>query len=175
MCVGGGFDETRVERMGKVTLFGGHATSTAMLPMPPAVGVGDEDLYEVIDGERVGKQPMGIYAVCVASELHFHLAYFVRNNQMGWALTEALFHLPSPIHRDRRPAVAFVSYARWPIDKPISLTDNAWDVVPNLATKVVSPTDTIQELGRVDNSSGSLLNPAKIVFGAMRFRRFRDR
>jgi Uma2 family endonuclease len=119
--------------------------STAVLPIPP-VGIGDDDLYEVIDGERVGKQPTGIYAVWVASELHFHLAYFVRNNQLGWALTEALFHLPSPINRDRRPDVAFVSYNRWAMDQPIPPTANAWDVVPNLATEVVSPADTIHEL-----------------------------
>jgi Uma2 family endonuclease len=125
---------------------GGHAMSTAVLPTPLALSVGDDDLYEVIDGARVGKEPMGIYAVWVASELHSYLAYYARINNLGWALTEALFHLPSPINRDRRPDVAFVSYKRWPMDQAISLTDNAWDVVPNVATEVVSPTDTIQEL-----------------------------
>jgi Uma2 family endonuclease len=61
-------------------------------------------------------------------------------------ITEALFHLPAPINRDRRPDVAFVSYERWAKDRPIPATDNAWDVVLNLATEVVSPTGSVEEL-----------------------------
>ena len=88
---------------------------------------------------------MGVFAVWTA----FRLAKFLDNYaevSLGRAITEALFHLPAPINRDRRPDVALVSYERWAKDRPLPATDNAWDVVPNLATEVVSPTDSVEEL-----------------------------
>ena len=112
---------------------------------PPAI-VGEDELYEIIDGQRVRTPPMGVFAVWIASDLHAYLAYFVRTKNLGRAITEALFHLPAPINRDRRPDVAFVSYDRWAKSRPMPPTDNAWDVVPNLATEVVSPTDKADEI-----------------------------
>jgi Uma2 family endonuclease len=107
--------------------------------------VGDDELYEIIDGKRVRTPPMGVFAVWTASRLVRFLANFADEN-LGRAITEALFHLPAPINRDRRPDVAFVAHERWAKGRPIPLTDNAWDVVPNLATEVVSPTDSVEEL-----------------------------
>jgi Uma2 family endonuclease len=74
------------------------------------------------------------------------LAHHVRTQNLGRAITEALFHLPAPINRDRRPDVAFVSYQRWAQNRPVPRLGNAWDVVPNLATEVVSPNDSAEEL-----------------------------
>jgi Uma2 family endonuclease len=119
--------------------------STVTLQEPISV-VNDDELYEVIDGKRVRTPPMGVFAVWIASELHSHLAYFARTQGVGRAITEALFHLSAPINRDRRPDVAFVSYQRWAKNRPIPSTDNAWDVVPNLAAEVVSPTDSAEDL-----------------------------
>src|SRR5207249_957331 len=48
--------------------------------------------------------------------------------------------------RNRRPDVAFVTYERWPMNRPIPLTDNAWDVVPDLAVEVSSRHDLAEEL-----------------------------
>jgi Uma2 family endonuclease len=61
-------------------------------------------------------------------------------------VVEILFRLPLDSERNRRPDVAFVSSQRWPLDRPFSLTDNAWDVVPDLAVEVISPTDRVEEL-----------------------------
>jgi Uma2 family endonuclease len=107
--------------------------------------VADDELYEIIDGQRVRTPPRGIFAVWTASELYRHLGNFAVAN-LGRAITEALFHLPAPINRDRRPDVAFVSCDRWAKSRPMPPTDNAWDVVPNLATEVVSPTDKADEI-----------------------------
>jgi Uma2 family endonuclease len=107
--------------------------------------VGDDELYEIIDGQRVRTAPLGVFAVWTAFRLARFLADFA-DESLGRAITEALFHLPTPINRDRRPDVAFVSYERWAKDRPIPATDNSWDVVPNLATEVVSPTDSVEEL-----------------------------
>ena len=123
--------------------------STAILEQPASaptiVLVGDDELYEIIDGKRVRTPPLGIYAVWTAFRLARFLANFAEEN-VGRALTEALFHLPAPINRDRRPDVALVSYERWAKARPMPATDNAWDVVPNLATEVVSPSDSVEEL-----------------------------
>jgi Uma2 family endonuclease len=105
--------------------------------------VADDELYEVIDGKRVRTPLMGALAVWTAFELARHLGNFAVAN-LGRAVTEMLFHLPAPINRDRRPDVAFVSYQRWAKTRPIPPA--TWDVVPNLAVEVVSPTDSAEEL-----------------------------
>jgi Uma2 family endonuclease len=89
---------------------------------------------------------MGVFAVWIASELHFYLSLFARKHDLGRAIIEALFHLPAPVNRDRRPDVAFVAFQRWAKDRPMPPTDNAWDVVPSIAAEVVSPTDSADEL-----------------------------
>lgn len=89
---------------------------------------------------------MAIYSVWMASLIHEYLAVFARTQNLGRALSEALFHLPPPVNRDRRPDVAFVSYQRWSKNRSVPRTGNAWDVVPNLNVEVVSPTDAAEEL-----------------------------
>lgn len=111
-----------------------------------ALPTSDGDVYEVIDGKPVGWPPMAIYSVLVASVLFRYLANFSDAKQLGRAVIEGLFHLPAPVNRDRRPDVAFVSYQRWAKTRSVPRTDNAWNVVPNLATEVVSPTDSVVEL-----------------------------
>jgi Uma2 family endonuclease len=104
----------------------------------------DDDLYEIIDGERVylTHTPLG---ACLVSQLACPLGNFVNAENLGWTINHALFHLPAPINRERRPDIAFVSYKRWAKDRRLPYTD-PWDVVPNLATEVVSPTDSVDEL-----------------------------
>jgi Uma2 family endonuclease len=127
----------------------GRIMNTAVLEQPASaatiVSVGDDELYEIIDGQRVRTPPMGVFAVWTASLLARFLGNFAYE-KLGRAITEALFHLPAPINRDRRPDVALVLYERWAKDRPMPATDNAWNVVPNLATEVVSPTDSVEEL-----------------------------
>lgn len=124
--------------------------STAILERPTAAStidiVGDDELYEIINGIRVRTPAMGVFAVWIASDLLFHLASFAKTKSLGRAIAEALFHLPDPIHRDRRPDVAFVSFERWAKNRPIPPTDNAWDVVPNLAIEVISPNDKADDV-----------------------------
>ncbi len=89
---------------------------------------------------------MGIFATWVASKLVILLGHHVAAQNLGWVVSEGLFHLPAPMNRDRRPDVAFVPYERWPKNRPIPPLDNAWDVVPALAVEVVSPTDVAEQL-----------------------------
>ena len=118
--------------------------STATLQEPISL-VTDEDLYEIIDGIRVKTPPMAAFAGWIATEISRHLGNFAVAN-LGRAMTEMLFHFPAPINRDRRPDVAFVSYQRWAKSLQVPTTGNAWNVVPNLTTEVVSPTDNVEDL-----------------------------
>jgi Uma2 family endonuclease len=114
--------------------------ATASAAAPPR---DDEPLFEIIDGERVEIPPMSAFASLIASSLFGLL--FPHAQSRGHLVMETLFRLAG-LGRNRRPDIAFVSYERWPRSRPHNKDDNAWDVVPNLAIEVVSPTDLAEEL-----------------------------
>lgn len=101
------------------------------------------DLYEVADGEIIEVTPMGFYAVEIANLLQEALIHYLATTPIGRVRNEMLFKIPLPQDRSRncRPDVAVVLFDRWPKNKPLSLTGNAIDVVPNIAVEVISPTD----------------------------------
>ncbi len=103
-------------------------------------------LYEEIDGQPVEVPEMSFYANWLGARLLGFLFPFTEAHQLGFTTTECLYHLGQPVNRNRRPDVAFVSYARWPKGKPFPKVDNALDVTPNLMVEVVSPNDLIEEV-----------------------------
>jgi Uma2 family endonuclease len=107
---------------------------------------GDEQLYEIVDGHRLEIPHMGALASIMASRLVFELQSFAKIHNLGQAVTETLFRLPLPKERNRRPDVAFVSFQRWPKGRREGLDENAWNVVPEVAVEVVSPSDDAEEL-----------------------------
>ncbi len=115
-------------------------------PTPASARESDDRLYEIIDGRRVELPPMSAYAARIAFEVARRIGNFAEANDRGVAVTETLFRLPLPLDRKRRPDAAFVSYARWEKGRRMVPRDNAWDVVPDLAVEVVSPTDFAEEL-----------------------------
>src|SRR5437867_10093080 len=84
---------------------------------------GEDTLYEIVHGQRVELPPMSVYATWVASRLASKMDAFAEANALGVAVREALFRLPFPDDRKRRPDVALVSYERWPKDRPIPEDD----------------------------------------------------
>jgi len=114
----------------------------ATAAIPSAAAFDGDTLYEVVNGEIVEIEPMGAYATWIASLL---LQTFAGQQNQGRAVSEMLFDLSGQVGTKRRPDLAFVSYARWPREKPI-LDTEAWDVVPNLAVEVVSPSNTAREI-----------------------------
>ena len=127
----------------------------------------DEDLlYEVVDGHVVELAPMGAYAVWLAAALTESLRSFARQHHMGRAVQEMLFDLGATIQRKRRPDVAFVSYDRWPPQQRVPCTE-AWNVVPNLAVEIVSPTDRADDLmNKVTEYFGAGVDCVWIIFPA---------
>jgi Uma2 family endonuclease len=132
--------------------------ATAALLESPGVAVQAEpeclgsDAYEIVDGQLIEIPPMSAYAAKIATRLATGINLFAWPEKRGEAIVESLFRLPlaKDAGRNRKPDVAFVSSERWPADRPQPVGDNAWDVVPDLAVEVVSPTDFAEDLwGRV--------------------------
>jgi Uma2 family endonuclease len=65
---------------------------------------------------------------------------------LGLAVYEVLFVLNAARNLNRRPDVAFVSYARWTTS--IVAREPAWDVVPDLAIEIVCPTNLAEDIDR---------------------------
>ena len=102
-------------------------------------------LYEVIDGEEVEKPFMGAFGYLIAGILSLELGIHVKHRGLGRVVPEALFRLNPEEKRMRRPDVAYVSYDRWARDRKVN-SANGWEVVPDLAVEVVSPTDCAVEV-----------------------------
>ena len=58
---------------------------------------------------------------------------------------EILFRLFALPKRERRPDLAYVSYDRWPRDRPFP-SAAVWDVIPDLAVEVISSTNTAKQI-----------------------------
>src|SRR5262249_14952099 len=106
-----------------------------------------EVLYEVVDGKRVELPPMGVHECHLAATLAGFLWSFARTQRLGRVEVEVMFMLDVETELQRRPDVAFVSYGRWPRERLVPRTA-AWQVAPNLAIEVVSPTNTAPEVVR---------------------------
>jgi Uma2 family endonuclease len=124
--------------------------STAITAEPgaiqPATLLSDDEYYEIIDGQRVELPPMSLLATLAASDLQAAINIFGKQHKLGQGVMETLFQLPPPVNRLRRPDVAFVSFQRWAADRSMSLKANAWEVVPDLAIEVISPSDLMDEV-----------------------------
>ena len=97
--------------------------------------------YEVVSGQRVELPPMGAFESWIASTLAEFLASHVRGQRLGRVPVEILFLIDRKSNLQRKPDLAFVSYDRWPRNRPVPQAP-AWDVVPDLAVDVVSTTNS---------------------------------
>lgn len=113
--------------------------------MSAATTIGDEPLYEVVNGERVEVPHMGAVAGSVASMLAFYLNLIAVLQRLGIAVTETLFELRSG-RPQRRPDLAYVAFDRWPYAAAPAEDPAAFAVVPNIAAEVVSPTTSAAEI-----------------------------
>lgn len=111
----------------------------------PVVAVQDELLYEIVNGQRVDLPPTSAYATWLASHLHGRLGPYAEDKGLGTSVIEMLFVLDTEHDLRRRPDVAFVSTARWPLDRALPMTGD-WNVVPDLAVEVISPNDVFQDV-----------------------------
>jgi Uma2 family endonuclease len=123
-------------------------TPTAVLEpvLAFAPTVVDEDApYEIVDGKRVELAPMSVKLGIVATKLVGELLDYNKVHNLGQPVVEMLFRLPLERDRRRQPDVAFVSFKRWAKGRRHE-NDNAWEVAPDLAVEVVSPTDRAEDV-----------------------------
>ncbi len=119
---------------------GRTANGTISAEVSPVMTVPDDPLYELVDGKIVEKE-IGAREAEIAGILDQYLGMFARTHGFGRSLIESIFRIDPARNLQRRPDVAFVSHARWPVHRRVP--DVAvWDMVPDLAIEVVSPTNT---------------------------------
>lgn len=128
--------------------------ATAVLDQPrnvkrstPPPQLDSEALFEVLNGIQVELPSMSSFSSQIANEISIELAIYARTHQLGTVLVEALFNIPTKKdpNKQRRPDVAFLNKARWPLKKQAPDFD-PWPVIPNLAVEVISPSDLIVEV-----------------------------
>ena len=120
-----------------------HEPATPSPKAASRVGLGED--YEIVDGQVVEEPPLGAWEGYVATTIGYLLNGFVRPNQLGRVAGEVLFILRAEPLLQRRPDVAFVSAVRSPLTHRFK-RGAAWDVIPDLAVEVVSPSDTAAEV-----------------------------
>ncbi|WP_169975203.1 Uma2 family endonuclease [Tautonia rosea] len=121
---------------------------TTLAPKPVAdlpERMADDLHYEVIDGRMVELPPMSSRETYLASILVALLGLHARTSDLGRVVGEMLFKLDPNRNQKRRPDVAFVSFDRWPKARRVPAS-HGWEVVPELAIEVVSPTDAAVDL-----------------------------
>jgi Uma2 family endonuclease len=106
----------------------------------------DIERYEIIEGVHVEREPIGTFETVLASWLCHLMNGFAAGKKFGLAVNEVLSVLNAARNLQRRPNVAYVSYARWPTS--VVAREPAWNVVPDLAIKIVSPTNLAEDIDR---------------------------
>jgi Uma2 family endonuclease len=102
--------------------------------------------FEIVNGRRVKVPPPGVLAALTATRLASHIGNYAKAHALGQTIAHALFRLRKQNELCRRPDGAFVSFQRWPRDRPMSYVDEAWDVVPDLALEVITPEERAADL-----------------------------
>ena len=132
--------------------------STIVMPeMAPA-----DTLHETVNGERREGSHLSPLGAMVASLLLSHLHDFTLGRKRGVMAVKTLFRLREKPRLERRPHLAFVADDR--LTAPFQPPDGraAWDIVPNLAVEVITPTITVDDL--VDKISDYFAHGVALVW-----------
>ena len=124
------------------------ATATPRADEPEsAISIPSDCLYEVVHGQVVEKPAFGALEADIAFLLAETVSEFARSHRLGRVYVETLFRIDKEKDLQRRPDVAFVSHERWPFNQRPPRV-NAWDLVPDLAVEVISPSTMANELAK---------------------------
>ena len=109
-------------------------------PSATIAGVEPKEHYEIVNGLIVEEPPLGAREGWIATTISFLLNQFIWGKRLGRVANEVLFILQTTPRLRRSPDVAFVSSERWSFGTPVT-SSAAWDVVPDIAVEVISPSD----------------------------------
>lgn len=106
------------------------------------------DLFEVKNGQIVEVPPMSFYANEVANDLRSVLEQYLQSNKLGRARVEQVYEIPLPDDHSRimRPDVSYISFERFPKNRPIPVEGLGFDVVPEWVIEVTSPNDKAEDV-----------------------------
>lgn len=115
---------------------------TAILAPPIRPETGDEQLYEVVHGQRKEKT-VGTRQSLIATRIAGLIWGLDAEQQLGYPVIENLFVLDAASDLQRRPDFAFISRQQWSGLPPDT---NAWDVVPDWMVEIISPSNSADEV-----------------------------
>ncbi len=121
-----------------------ESTTPVRTPTVSFPNVPDDMLYEVVDGQVVEKK-MSARETEIASILVQLMGPYLKANRLGKVVGEMLFRINLENDLRRRPAVAFISHARWPFNRRVPKV-TPWDMVPDLAIEVISESNSAYEV-----------------------------
>lgn len=116
-----------------------HDEIVAALSYPDA-------LWEIEYGKVVEKTVSAL-AIWIANQLLVTLSQEIRRLKLGHAVVEMVFILDRTRNLQLRPDLAYVSADRWPLDRTLPFRTD-WEVAPNIAVEVVSPSNRAGELSK---------------------------
>ena len=129
------------------------------------------DHYEVVDGQVVEILPMSAFASEIANRLRDHLSAHALRTNSGRTRMDMMFRVPIPEDqkRAREPDLAFITFERWPRDRPMRYRGKPVDVIPNIVLEVVSPTDRAEAvLKKADEYLRAGVELVWVVFPVLR-------
>jgi Uma2 family endonuclease len=92
--------------------------------------------------------PMSTFSAEVANRIRDELALYCRTSRLGRTRNDMLFHVPlaADQSRSRRPDVTFISFDRWPENRPLPYRGEPMEVIPEVLVEVASPNDEAEDL-----------------------------
>ena len=105
---------------------------------------GNENHYELIEGDLFEMPPPGYEHGRLAVEISYYIWSFVKEHGLGTVTVETGYHSPEDRRTLLSPDVAFLSSAKMPRPLP----EKYIPVMPDLAIEILSPTDTLRQARR---------------------------
>ena len=102
-------------------------------------------LYEIVDGEVVEIEHMGMLAGSFANYLAMFINIYAYPRKLGTAFVEVIYRF-RPDLPQRRPDVSFIPAAQWPANLRPDSDPPALHTIPSLAVEVISPSNTSTEI-----------------------------
>jgi Uma2 family endonuclease len=102
-------------------------------------------LYEIVDGQVVEIDHMGVLAGAFANYLAYLINAFAIPRGHGTAFVEVIYRF-RPELPQRRPDVSFIPAAQWPANLRPDVDPPSLHTVPSLAVEVVSPSNSSTEI-----------------------------